>query len=266
MRNFSLAGAFLIVLGFCVPASADVGLADWCVNVNGSVDAGSFANNPSNACNGGTNAPLASVDITGWDHSLESVNTNNTLGSIVVTLGAGNNQNVAVYMDYDVDFSTQGSFQDYGTVNGAAGAEVSYELDDPNTSSIFSDFAGAPPLPDSNNVGTFQGPNANGVPDCCDVAWALSLSGINLAAGFTDTITFTVSTTAPTGGFYLQQTNGILNANGGFDSIYLSVAEDIVPPSTGGGTTPEPSAWLLLATLIGVVGIGRKMSKRRAVL
>jgi hypothetical protein len=67
----------------------------------------------------------------------------NTLGTITVDIGTGA-QLAAVYMDYDVDFSQYGSFQDYGVTGGAIGATQSYELADPNVSNIFSDFAADP--------------------------------------------------------------------------------------------------------------------------
>jgi hypothetical protein len=260
-----------MVLGLCIPASADVGLNDWCVNVNGDTNT---------ACNGGTGGTgglgmggpsgLATINLGGFDTTLEPSGSNK-LGSIVVTLGAGNNQNAAVYMNYDLDYATTGDFQDYGSVNGSPGPEASYELNDPNVcsgagcssdpslygSDIFYDFS-QNALSNANSVGTF----VNSPPTvCCDVAWALGLSGINVAAGGSDIITFTVSTSPPSG-FYLQETNGQ-----DADSIYLSVSEDLIAPTGGGGptTTPEPTGWLLLATVIAGIGISLKKAKQRSV-
>jgi hypothetical protein len=118
-------------------------------------------------------------------------------------------------MDYDLDFFTYGSFQDYGTVNGTALAGVTWEMDDPNVSTIFSDFV-SNSLTDVNNVSTPGGP-----PNvCCDVSWAL---GVENPLDVPAYITFSVSTTPPTG-FYLQQTNFDVG-----DSIYLTYSVAPVP-------------------------------------
>jgi len=217
-----------LILGVQRAEAGSVGLADWCFNVNGSVDSSSVANNPSNACNGGTNSALASVNTSGWDSTAEP--SNNTLGSVVITLTPGQNNNVAFYADYDVDFATLGSFDDFGTAHGSLPANWGYELDDPNTSNIFFDFA-ANTLANTNHVGTPSGlPN-----QCCDVAWALGIRNIFVPLGSSATVTFMVSTVQPTSGFYLQQTNQDTN-----NSIYLTAN---VPGTTTG--SPEPSTLVL---------------------
>src|SRR5690242_16547186 len=102
---FGIAAAVMVC---SVPAHADVSLADWCVNNNGSIA----------VCNGGSSSS-ASVDTSQFDETLEPAN--NSLGKIVVTFGTGS-QDIRVYMDYDVDFGGTGcggsgclSFDDYGT-------------------------------------------------------------------------------------------------------------------------------------------------------
>jgi hypothetical protein len=109
-----LSTGFAIVFSsflFAAPSFAgDVSLADWCVNFNGDI---------STACNGagsGGASGTGSISLSGFDSTLEP--GTNGLGSITVTLGAGLNQSLAFYADYDVDFSTFGSFQDYGAIAG----------------------------------------------------------------------------------------------------------------------------------------------------
>jgi hypothetical protein len=221
----------LLALSQAAMASSLPSLADWCVNVNGDV---------ATACNGagggGANSQ-AGINMANFDTTLEP--GTNTLGYIAITLNPGVTGYASFYADYDLDYSTYGSFDDSATTGGSLPSGWSWEADDPNSSNIFSDFANNN-LTNTNNVGTPSGPPN----ECCDVAFALSIGDINVGAQ-PETITFTVSTDAPTSGFYIQQTN----TDGG-DSIYLSASE-----SGGGGTNPptvpEPST-LVLAALGGL--------------
>jgi len=198
---------FVLLCGLgvsCLPAfSETVGLFDWCFNINGNW------NSPQGACNGGGSVFGAG---TTFDTTLEP--EVNGLGSASFTLGVG--QYGLAYMDYDLDFQTFGSFQDFGATAGTAPANVTWEMNDPNTSGIFSDFS-SNALSDTNAVSAGSGPPN----PCCDVAWAL---GFTNSTGVPGTITFTVSRSAPTSGFYLVQTNFDVG-----DSIYLSEKFTPVP-------------------------------------
>jgi hypothetical protein len=264
MKRLTLAVGFLTALGLSMPAFADVNvLNNWCVTVNGD----------SSACNGNSasypiTSPVASgggsVDLSSFDQTLSP--SGNSLGSITVTLGAGSDQFVNVYMDYDLNYPTAGSFQDLGATAGTLSTGESYELDDPNNCSaaclaapayIVSDIeldSQSTPLPDTNTVGTAGTPPNQ----CCDVSWALGLGGINVLSGGSATVTFTVSTTQPTSGFYLQQTNEVDSG----DVIYLSGSVTVNNPVTG--STPEPGTWLLLSTVIGGIAMARKKFMRSA--
>src|ERR1017187_7947188 len=117
-------------------------LHDWCFNVNG-------INVTTNACNqGGVPSFPARAGGSSFDFTLDSSDpgypapaASNTLGYVSVPLGAGLSQYVLGYMDYDLNYNNTASYQDYGTAVGAPGLGVSWELDDPNSSSIFTDFA-----------------------------------------------------------------------------------------------------------------------------
>ncbi len=247
-----------LISGFCLAASAsDIGLADWCVNVNGDINT---------ACNGGTGgtgglgmggtaADGSIIDLSAFDTTLEP--STNNLGTITITLGPGTDQSALVYMDYDLDYPNLGSFDDSAPTPGSAPANVSYELDDPNTSNIFGDFATGTPLPDTDNVVTPGGPPNQ----CCDVAWALGLGGIDVDAGDTEVVTFTVGTTAPAG-FYLEQINQTTG-----EKIYLSESAACVGSCGGGGGTPgvpEPRQEALLLVVLSIIFIAVRKKKQQA--
>lgn len=191
-------------------------LADWCVNVNGDT---------TSACNfagGGGGA----IDLTGFDQTLEPAP--NTLGIITVMLGPGASQFVSLYADYDLSYSLYGSFDDFASMGGALPAGWNFSVNDPNTPSLFTQFSGNS-LDNTNWLPTPAGPPSQ----CCDVAWALSLGNINVAAGGSATATFVVSDVAPASGFYIQQTNQDTN-----ESIYLQGNVGGPGPAPG---VPEPS-------------------------
>jgi hypothetical protein len=248
MKNSIVPVAIILALAG-VTAQAQTELADWCVNLNGDT---------STACNGagsgGASPGGGSIDLSGFDQTLEPIT--NVLGSVVVNLATGNDQYAVFYADYDLDFATYGSFDDSASTNGSLPAGYSYSINDPNATdsslpfgvTLFDQFYNNA-LDDTNYVGTASGP-----PDqCCDAAFALGLGDLNVAAGGSGTVTFTVSTTAPASGFYIQQTNATAG-----DSIYLSAVADIEGPV--GTTTPEPSTFILG---LGALGMALAVATRR---
>ena len=240
--------------------ASDIGLADWCVNNNGSVGPG--ADQPSNSCNGGALPADPNVNTTGFDTTTE-LSTNavaTSPQSITIAFGTGA-QNIGVFMNYDIDFNEFGSNGDYGTVVGAFPAPFSYEMDNEFTSGIFTDFA-AGALTNANNV-DFATCSGNS-PSYCDVSWAMDWTAIIDPTKFKGgTITYTASTTVPTAGFYLQQTSGLScqvsgGTGPGCDNLFLSATVKLTPVGGGGGTIPEPGTWLLFSTVVSVLFAGRR--------
>jgi hypothetical protein len=232
----------LAASAFHASAATQVGLADWCVNLNGDINT---------ACNGGGGGGASgtgSISLSSFSTLLENGTNNNTLGSITVTLGAGANQYVGFYADYDVSYNTQGSFLDSASTHGAVTAGETYEVDDPNSSNIFNDFSGNS-LNDKNNVGT----PANKPPTvCCDVSFAMMFGGLGPG-----TVTFTVGIGAPASGFYIEQTNVVTGA-----SIFLSglyTPSGMMPPPPPG--VPEPSTFFMG---LGAMGLAWAFKRRRS--
>src|SRR5580704_5056433 len=114
MKRLTLAVGFLTALGLSMPAFADVNvLNNWCVTVNGDSSAcngnGPFSGTPNPYPSSPYTSPVSSgggsVDLSAFDITLSP--SGNSLGSITVTLGAGSNQFVNVYMDYDLNYANE---------------------------------------------------------------------------------------------------------------------------------------------------------------
>jgi hypothetical protein len=264
MKTTVLFAAALVGLGLAQSASAAgvASLNDWCFNVNG--DSGTL-------CNGGTSPTLTgsvggigvsgAMDLTlaSSDPGYPTTASSNALGSASFVLGPGANQYVNAYMDYELNYNNEGSFQDFAIVhNGPPPAGYAYEIDDPNASNIlcgvscFGDV-GANTLNNQNNVGTYSDTSQNS--PCCDVSWALGVT-VSVASGFQDTITFVTSATAPVSGFYLEQQNGVDGSQ-----IFLSAS---VAEIQTGSSTPEPGTFLLLGAGVAGVLAYRKRVRRDA--
>lgn len=228
MMPVALIALIVLMVGAQPAKAGSVSLADWCVNFNGDT---------STACNGGGGGG-GGIDLSFFDMTLEP--GLNTLGTVTVTLGPGLGQFVAFYADYDVDFATYGSFDDYASTGGAQPLGWSYSVNDPGATDgtlpwglvLFDQFYNNV-LDNTNHQPAFSGPPT----ECCDVAFALSMGSIDVLAGGSATATFVIGTTAPTSGFYIQQTNADTN-----DSIYLQGGVVVNNPVSG---VPEPSTLAL---------------------
>jgi hypothetical protein len=75
--------------------------------------------------------------------------------------------------------------------------------------------------------------------------------GFTLVAGDEEVVSFNVSSTVPTSGFYLEQIHPVDGANSSPIDYYFTGSASEQPIGTT--TVPEPGSWILLATLVAVV-------------
>jgi hypothetical protein len=221
------------------PASATTSLNDWCFSVNGDIS----------SCNG-SGLSNSAVNLSVFDTTLNP----NSLGTAVITLGPGSDQYVSFYADYDIDYSDYLSYNDNAATTNSLSSGQTFSIGDPNTYNgvtapsgytLFDAFANNT-LDNSNTAGT---PNS-GTPQCCDIAFAIGFSGIDVSGGGSAVVTFNVSLTAPASGFYITQSSNDLAQ----PSIYVYGEVDQTT------ATPEPSTFLLMAGALAIVGI---LARRR---
>jgi len=180
------------------------------------------------------------------------------LGSISINVTNATNAYYNFYADYDVDYPTEGSFLDEGSANGTQPGNVSYSINDPNlfngvTSpsgfTLFDQFANN----NLDNTNDLAGQPQNNPPNvCCDVGFGLGIGGLNGSG----TVTFTISTSLPASGFYLEQDNLVTGT-----MLYASVTSTVAPTGSTSGT-PEPSTFGL--GILGLVGGVAAWKRRRA--
>jgi hypothetical protein len=176
------------------------------------------------------------------------------LGTLTLT----HNPGAAGAYFFDVFFDHQlhvPFYNEYGAVNGAPGAGMSWQIDEPgfgdaNRLGTIFDNASNNALDNTNHIpGTLSnfandcGANGGGAvnPNCNnDVSMALGFNFI-LAADEQAVITVMASAIQPTAGFYLRQHDPNTPSN-----VYLTGAISIQP--SGPAPIPEPRSWVLIGT------------------
>jgi hypothetical protein len=240
----------LIALVLLIAPTAFAGtysLNDWCFYVN-SLDV-------NRSCNNGSGVDNFSPPITPGTFDYVHLGDNNTLGTTTVTLGAGN-YNVFAIFNYDL--TAGGGLDEYATVLGSLAIGQVYSVDAQGASgstpgNLYTQFAG----------GTLD--NVNYVPacsgsDCPDVSVALGYTNLEVPDGSTATVTFIVSDTPPSSGFYIQQ-----GQNGSGDTINFSSTVDF--GSSGDSfsasvSTPEPGTVIMMAGGFGLMLLGLRRRKK----
>ncbi len=261
--------AILGVLGTAPAMFADV--VDYMLNVNGttycpSYDSGttvcsSYGGLSAAGTTGTLDLTYDSVGLGGAPYGLGTV-------SLVYNPGAAGSYNVNLWLFEQL--IPDSGYDEYGATGGSLGSGESWQIDtpdydiggDPNTSATGTIIANtaANTLSNTNGVpggvdsitGTCPSANCN---DYTSMALGLDFS---LLAGEEEDLTFTVSTTAPTSGFYLEQIDPGVVTGTAVDYFY-SVSGSAVPVCTSGCTpppppaVPEPSSLIPLLALAGVL-------------
>jgi hypothetical protein len=176
-------------------------------------------------------------------------------GALQATFTGAGNYVFAAFYDYELyDVAVDGgSFtNEYGQVAGAPGAGVSWEIDEPGYvfGDIFSHVSATPPGLDNTNA-----INLGAFPNGDDVSFALARAFV-LAADQEAILQITISETAPSGGFYLQQTDLATSQN-----LYFYTAMQVRDIGGGGAEIPEPATYVSLT--IGATALMAMHLRRR---
>jgi hypothetical protein len=182
------------------------------------------------------------------------------LGTLQYTVTGSGTHDFVSFVDAEANYAN-GPFHDNGAIvnPGSAPSYLSWEIGNPNTGgpgSIGNNAAGSTPgsvlLDDANDV---AGGNT-------DIALALGFD-FTLGASQTATIDLSLSSTAPGGGFYLEQGNGRDN---GADKLFYSgsLAISSNGPSGPPGVPDNGATWFSL--LLGLTGLAAVMKFERNLL
>ena len=191
---------------FAAPAFADIGLFDWAGNIDGIISS------------------PPGMDLSAFDDITG-------LGTITVTVSGAGSHYVGLFVDHEIDEADNTYFNETGATSGSPAAGQSWEIDEPGwfNGDIYENFvAGAL----DNGIGTSIYGDTT-FPDDVSMAMGWDFDLADLPA----IITFNLSDTAPSGGFYL-----IHNDPDSAKSVYFSSSLTVVP---------VPGAFLL-----GVIGAG----------
>lgn len=146
-------------------------------------------------------------------------------------------------------------FNEFGATGGVlSDANETWEIGDNYLSNIFNDAA-AGALTNTNYLpeggDNFLGTCDPGSGPCNGDATTALGYAFNVASGDEEIVTLKVSQTAPSSGFYLQQTNPSEDSenSGTIGNVYFSLSAEEIPVNSGPPPpTPEPSTWLLMLT------------------
>ena len=263
---------FCICIGVLLMAPAMFAdVTDYVFNVNGT----SYC--PASSTVSACSNYLGLAAVMGLTSSLDTSNGGTGLGSLSFVFNPGPGS-------YSVDFwlfeqLSQPGWNEYGNSGGSPAAGQTWQIDVPDYDYNSSDpnFGFLPTgagtivantlantLADTNFV---TGNNSQYLlscmadPTCNDyVSMAMGFN-FTIASGDEEVLTFNVSTTAPTSGFYLEQIHPVDGANTTETDYYFTGSANEQPI---GVSTPEPASGLLVGALLALAAtpLGRRLRNK----
>jgi len=256
VRCLSLGFGVLVVLGMVPVMFADV--PDYMLNINGTT-----------YCPSGTGATCSNdgglAAAPGTTSTLNTSFNGTGLGTVNVTFNPGSTGTFNVNLWLFENLATP-AYNEWGTTGGTdAGdqAGLSWQIDVPdydyggelaptNAGNIIANTAGST-LGDVNNV---PGQTTDYLADCsgptCNDFTSTALGfNFTLAASQEELLTFKVSTTAPTSGFFLEQIHPVDGSNPTETDLFFA-ATATTQSTVITTTTPEPGSVIFLATVAGI--------------
>lgn len=256
------------VLGMAPAMFADI--VDYMLNVNGTT-----------YCDTGSGA---TCDFTGSLPSGITTTVDGTyggtgLGTLSLTFNPGpGSYHVGAWL-FEELFPATG-YNEYGVAGGSLGAGESWQIDvpdydyngsDPNFGSL---PAGAGTIVANASANTLD--NTNYVPGntdaydfvCTGLATCNDFTSMALAFNFTlgpseeELLSFSISTTRPTSGFYLEQIAPVDGVNTSEINYFFTATATTMP--TGITGVPEPSSWIPLLAFVGFLAFA--VRRRSAVV
>lgn len=216
LRIFIIAAALLLLIAGV--SAADITLFGYAINQDGVVS------------NGGS-IP-GNVDMSGFD-------TAAGLGTITVTLDQPGTHTVLGFFDHEIDEQTNTFFNELGGVGGSPAPGEVWEIDEPGfvAGNIYTNFV------------AMSLENQNDILEPDDVSMAIGWKDFSLADGETATIGMTLSTTAPSSGFYLVHTDPESEASIYLQSSLMITGTPAPVPEFPGLVMPLAITMMLLAVI-----------------
>ena len=255
------------VLGMAPAMFADV--TDYLLNLNGT----SYCSTSSTVGTCSNYGGFAAVP--GLSSTLDESSGGTGLGTLTLTVNQGPGSYYANFWLFEQ--LQQPGYNEYGNTVGSPGANVSWQIDVPdynyagelgtaNAGTIIANTL-ANTLANTNYVpgNSPNDPTTSSYPcagaTCNDYTSVALGFAFAVAPGQEEVLTFNVSTTAPTSGFYMEQIHPVDGNNASETDYFFSGTAASQPIGT---TTPEPGTGILVGALVALAlsPFGRRLRSR----